>query len=79
MERGAGRQLGGLVMKTLMTLVLATGALVGAQALTAQPAEAFGWCGWRAGCCKVAHYRPAVCGCRHYRVVRHYRARRCCR
>jgi hypothetical protein len=62
-------------MKTLMTLLLATGALMGAQAMTAQPAEAFGW-----GCCgcKVAYYRPA-CGCRAYRVVRYYRARRCCR
>jgi len=65
-------------MKTLMTLVLATGALIGVQALTAKPAEAFGWCG--TSCCRpVAYYRPAACGCRAYRVVRHYRARRCCR
>ena len=39
-------------MKTLMTLVLATGALLGVQALTAKPAEAFGWCG--GSCCRAA-------------------------
>ena len=33
-------------MKTLMTLALAAGALLGVQAFTAAPAEAFGWgCG----------------------------------
>jgi hypothetical protein len=60
-------------MKTLMTLALAAGALLGVQAFTAAPAEAFGWgCGSR--CCKAAvFYRPAACGCR-----RHYRPRRCC-
>ena len=66
-------------MKTLMTLVLATGALFGVQAFTATPAEAFGW-GCGSSCCRTAvAYRPSVCGCRKYRVVRYYRARRCCR
>jgi hypothetical protein len=65
-------------MKTLMTLVLATGALIGVQAFTAAPAEAFGW-GCGSSCCRTVAYRPAACGCRYYRVVRHYRARRCCR
>jgi hypothetical protein len=60
-------------MKTLMMLALATGALLGVQAFTAQPAEAFGWCGWRGSCCKVAAYRAPVCKCRRY-----YRPRRCC-
>jgi hypothetical protein len=65
-------------MKTLMTLVLAIGALLGVQGFSATPAEAFGWgCG---SCCRGAvAYRPSVCACRKYRVVRHYRARRCCR
>ena len=64
-------------MKTLMTLLIAGGALVSVQGLTAQPAEAFGWCG---SCCRtVSFYRPVACGCRYYRVVRYYRARRCCR
>jgi len=56
-----------------MMLALATGALLGVQAFTAQPAEAFGWCGWRGSCCKVAAYRAPVCKCRRY-----YRPRRCC-
>src|SRR5688500_10105538 len=68
-------------MKTLMTLLLAGGALLSVQGLTAKPAEAFGVCGWwGGGCCKTAvFYRPAACGCRQYRAVRCYRPRRCCR
>jgi hypothetical protein len=67
-------------MKTLMTLLLAGGALVSVQGLTAKPAEAFGWYGWGGNCCRTASfYRPAACGCRAYRVARCYRVRRCCR
>jgi len=62
-------------MKTLMMLALATGALLGAQAFTATPAEAFGWCGLRGSCCKGAVlFRAPACTCRKY-----YRVRRCCR
>ena len=64
-------------MKTLMTLLVAGGALIGVQAITAQPAEAFGWCGWGGGCCRTAVFYRPFCGCRSYRVVR-YRARKCC-
>ena len=68
-------------MKTFMTLLLARGALISVQGLTAKPAEAFGGCGWwGGGCCRTAvFYRPAACGCRYYRPARCYRARPCCR
>jgi hypothetical protein len=65
--------------KLLLTLALAGGAMLGTQAATTTSAEAFGYCGWGGGCC-ARYYRPACtscCGCRAYRVVRHYR--RCCR
>ena len=65
-------------MKAFMTLLLAGGALISVQGLTAKPAEAFGW--WGGGCCRTAvFYRPAACGCKHYRPARCYRARSCCR
>jgi hypothetical protein len=68
-------------MKTLMTLLLAGGALLSVQGLTAKPAEAFGGCGWwGGGCCRGAVlFRPAACGCKQYKPVRGYRPRRCCR
>ena len=58
--------------KALMTLLVAGAALIGVQAVTAKPAEAFGWCGWhgRAACAKPARAYRAV---RYYKPVRSYR------
>lgn len=57
-------------MKTVMTLLIAGAALVGVQAITAKPAEAFGWCGSHGrAACTYRSYKPV----RAYRVVRSYK------
>jgi hypothetical protein len=59
-------------MKTVITLLVAGITLIAVEAISAKPAEAFGWCGWFGrSTCGVRSYRPVV---RYYRpVVRYYR------
>jgi hypothetical protein len=57
-------------MKAVMTLLIAGAAFVGVQAITAKPAEAFGWCGTHGrAACAPRSYKPV----RAYRVVRSYK------
>jgi len=57
-------------MKTMVILLIAAAAWIGVEAISAKPAEAFGWCG-RGGmyACGYRSYRPV----RYYRAVRYYR------
>jgi len=55
-------------MKTVTTLLIAAAAWIGVEAISAKPAEAFGWCGSRYAC-GYRYYRPV----RYYRAVRYYR------
>jgi hypothetical protein len=59
-------------MKTVITLLVAGITLIAVEAISAKPAEAFGWCGWGGrSACGYRSYRPVV---RYYRpVVRSYR------
>jgi hypothetical protein len=52
-------------MKMIITLLIAAAAWIGVEAISAKPAEAFGWCG-RGG--------SSACGYRYYKPVRYYRA-----
>jgi hypothetical protein len=57
-------------MKTVTTLLIAAAAWIGAEAISAKPAEAFGWCGWGGRyACGYRYYKPA----RYYKAVRYYR------